>query len=53
MPFSKDRTLIAVEKHNDGLVVLFDDGTCVFFSTALLYAMIPEAELMDQTQILW
>ena len=33
-----------VDRLNGGVVVTFEDGRCRFFSTALLYKTLPQAE---------
>ena len=46
-------SLIAVNRLNDGIVVHFDDGTCAYFSAALLHATAPEATTMDEDVPAW
>ena len=45
--------LIAVDRLNDGIIVRFNEGTCVLFSTALLYALSPQARATDETEEAW
>jgi len=48
-----DARIAAVERHNDGIVVRFEDGRCVFYPTSLLYQTIPEAQEQDETRTDW
>ena len=53
MSWRKTPVLLAVERLNDGVIVRFDDGICVFFPTALLYTLSPQARAMDETETVW
>ncbi len=48
-----DAQIVSVERLNDGLVVLFKDGTCVYYSAPLLYQTIPQAEIQDERVSTW
>lgn len=39
--------IVNVDRMNDGLVLKFADGKCVFFSNALLYSKLDEGEALD------
>ena len=45
--------IVSVERLNDGVVMKFADGTCVFYSTVLLRDTIPRPELQDETKAAW
>lgn len=45
--------MVTAERHNDGVVVQFTDGKCVFYSAVTLYSMIREAELQDEKVTAW
>jgi hypothetical protein len=49
----EDPRILATERLNDGVIVQFADGRCVFYSASLLYAMIEEAQEQDETQLEW
>ncbi len=42
-----------VDKLAMGIVVQFADGRCAFYSYALLYSLLAQAEEMDESVILW
>jgi hypothetical protein len=48
-----DASIAAVERHNDGIVVRFEDGRCVFYPASLLYESLPQAQEQDETQSDW
>lgn len=48
-----DAIIMAVERLNDGVVVKFEDGRCVFYSASLLYKTIPQAEEQDENRPEW
>lgn len=45
--------IVATERLKDGIVVRFSDGKCVFYSTVLLYRSIKQAEMKDETEVVW
>ena len=45
--------IIAVERHNTGIVIQFADGTCFFYSQEMLQKMQPEAEALDESKVAW
>jgi hypothetical protein len=48
-----DARIAAVERLNEGIMVEFDDGRCVFYPASLLYESIPEAQEQDETRTDW
>lgn len=44
------RQIVNVDRLNNGIVLKFADGQCVFFSTAYLYARIAEGEPLDEAE---
>lgn len=42
--------IASMDRLSDGVVVAFEDGRCAFFSTSLLYEILPQAE--DLTNLL-
>jgi hypothetical protein len=36
--------IIDAERLGDGVIISFEDGTSALYSTALIYAMLPQAE---------
>lgn len=40
--------IVAADRLNDGLVILFHDGRCAFYSTSLLYELYPSAIALDE-----
>ena len=53
MEFPTDASVLAVERLNDGIVVKFSDGTCAYYSAALLYAQVFRAVLLQETDVAW
>ncbi len=45
--------IIAVERHNTGIVIQFADGNCFFYSQEMLQKMQPEAEALDESNVAW
>lgn len=45
--------LLAVNRLNEGIVIHFSDGTCAYFSAALLHATAPQATRMDEEVSVW
>ena len=40
--------IIAADRMQEGLVILFDDGEGAFFSSSLLHAVLPQAEKLPE-----
>ncbi len=53
MEVFQDMRIAAAERLSDGLVIEFLDGSCAFYSQELLYAMLPQAEELDETTTDW
>ncbi len=45
--------ILSAERLKTGIVVKFSDGTSVFFSADLLFACVPQAVTLDETETLW
>ncbi len=45
--------LVAAERVGAGLVIKFSDGRCAFYSSALLYAALTQAKLLDEEKVAW
>lgn len=45
--------VVATEGLAEGLIVRFEDGTCVFYSAALLYRLMPLADVQDEKAEAW
>ena len=45
--------IVAVNRLNNGIMVHFADGTCAYFSAALLHATAPQATAMDENVSVW
>lgn len=45
--------IIAVERHNTGIVIQFADGSCFFYSQEMLQKMQSEAEALDESYVAW
>jgi hypothetical protein len=43
-----DARIVAVERLNEGVLVKFQGGRCVFYRDELLYEIIPRAEELDE-----
>jgi hypothetical protein len=48
-----DAIIMATERLNDGVIIRFEDGRCVFYSASLLYKTIPEAQEQDEDRPDW
>jgi hypothetical protein len=48
-----DAIIMATERLNDGVIVRFEGGRCVFYSASLLYKIIPQAEEQDESPPEW
>lgn len=53
METQSDARIVAAELLNDGLVVKFEDGSCVFYSALLLRETAAQAETLDETEVAW
>ena len=53
MKASGEPRLTAVERLNEGVVVKFSDGTCVFFTALLLHTFAQKAEPLNEEMIAW
>lgn len=53
MDISPDARIVVAERLNEGLVVKFVDGKCAFYSAALLYTLLPQAQELDETVTHW
>lgn len=40
--------IVSADRVTNCLVITFDDGKCALFSASLLYAILPEAELVTE-----
>lgn len=38
---------------NEGVIILFQDGKCGFFSTIYLYTHLSEVQELDETVLVW
>ena len=47
------RRIVNADLMNDGVIVQFDDGRCAFYSSAFLYAKLPECEELDEADTQW
>ena len=45
--------IVALERHNDGVVITFDDGSGGFYPESLLYEVLSRAEPLDEADIVW
>ena len=53
MTISPGARIVVAEKLNDGLVLKFTDGSCAFYSAALLYTLLSLAVKLDETAVAW
>ena len=45
--------IVTVDKMNGGVIIKFADGNCAFYSCALLYAMLPRCEQLNEEALAW
>jgi hypothetical protein len=43
--------VMQAERLNGAVVITFDDGKCAVYSAALLYAMFPQADRVDESYL--
>ena len=48
-----DARIVTVERLNEGVLVKFQGGRCVFYRDELLYEIIPRAEELDEEATIW
>jgi hypothetical protein len=48
-----DARIVAVDRLNEGVLIKFQGGRCVFYSDQLLYEIIPRAEERDEEARVW
>ena len=53
MNYSTDARIVAVERLNNGVLIKFVGGRCIFYSDLLLYEIIPRAEERDEQAVAW
>ncbi len=53
MELLESSRIIAVERHNTGIVIQFADGSCFFYSKEMLQKMQSEAEALDESNVAW
>ena len=53
MELLENSHIIAVERHNTGIVVQFADRSCFFYSQDMLQKMQSEAEALDESYVTW
>jgi hypothetical protein len=47
-----DRHILAAERLNVGVVITFDNGESAIYSAALLYSMFPQAQRVDESELI-
>lgn len=53
MDLTTARRIVTVDRLNNGIVVKFDDGRCVLYPCAFLYAKIAECKELDEAKPSW
>ena len=45
--------IVTAERLTNSIVIKFSDGRIALYSTSLLYATLPQAEELDESETLW
>ena len=49
MTFIPEPRIVDAQRMRNGVLVVFDDDTCAFYSALLLHATLPQAEQFPET----